>query len=193
MPIPDGFAQANFMYTGTAVPHGAEWTLGLDVAPFGGTAADVAAQLEIAYALAGLNANGGTGCNLTNIHVKFGPDATGPSADEAAAHNGSGGAPGPPNTAILVQKNTALGGKAGRGRLYFPSVPEANVDAGGVLGSGVIVAIQADFDTFLDAVRDALIFPVLLHGVSSPISTPTIIESFSVQSVVATQRRRLRP
>jgi len=193
MPIPVSYAQANFIYTGNAVPNGAQWTLGLDISASAGTPALVAADLETEYIASGIAANLSNDANLTSILVKFGPDATGPSAIEAANVLATGGTGGVPNTAFLVRKDTALGGKAGRGRMFLPSVPEASVLQSGVLNSGVVTALQADMDSFFAGLASQGLVPVLLHGDSSPLTTPTPITGFSVQSVVATQRRRLRP
>lgn len=192
MPIPAGFAQANFIYTGTSVPTGAEWTLGLELGISITDPEAAADALDVAYGLSGLAANLGTGCNLTSILVKFGPDATGPSHTETVSQVGAGGLAGPPNAAFLVNKVTLAGGRAGRGRFFMPCVPEANVDNAGVLGAGVVTAFQDDLNLFYSGVVDRDLFPTLLHGVGSPIPSPTSIIGFQLQAKVATQRRRLR-
>lgn len=96
------------------------------------------------------------------------------------------------NTAVLVRKNTALGGRRNRGRLYHPPilVNEANVNTLGVLSAAARDNIQAGFNIFLDAIDTALYKVNLYH--QSPPFTPTPVNSFSVQQLLATQRRRLR-
>jgi hypothetical protein len=193
MTIPVGYAQCNLMFTGTSVPHGAEVTFGLDISGGGGTPTLDAQAVESALSTAGLMANLANNVSITTIRVKWGPDNTGPSWDEAAALNGSGGSSVGPNTAFLVHKATAFGGHAGRGRMYLPGVPEASVDSPGTLAAGVASAINSDLTTFFNALTTAGIPMVLLHGDSSPLVTPTPVTGIQVATTVATQRRRLRP
>jgi hypothetical protein len=47
-------------------------------------------------------------------------------------------------------------------------------------------------DNFLADLGTALLIPVVLHGATSPLSTPTTILELNVDGVAATQRRRLR-
>lgn len=192
MPIPIGYQQANFIYSGPAVPTGAQWTLGLTTSTSFPTVAQTAAELDAVYGASGLENYLANDVNLTAILVKEGPDATGPSALEPSAQNSSGGVGAPPNTAYLVHKNTDFGGRAGRGRLYLPGVVEASTDDDGSIGATQISNIQTAMNNMLaDLIADDLI-PVLLHGDDSPLTTPSPITSFTMDSRIATQRRRLR-
>jgi len=96
------------------------------------------------------------------------------------------------NTAHLVRKFTAEGGRRGRGRMYVPTPTETNVNAIGVLLAAYITSRQAELVAMQTALAahadvDGL---ALLHD-SAPF-TPTPITSLVLQQVVATQRRRLR-
>lgn len=193
MTIPVGFCQVNFIFTGASLPHGAQLTLGVDNSAVSADPAVIAADFEGYWITSGLSANLSTGSDLTSILVKCGPDATGPSAVEPANIVGTGGTAGVPNTAFLVQKQTALGGKAGRGRWYLPGVPEASVSQGGALTGGIATAIQSDLDSFQATYEGPGYIGVVLHEPGSPLSTPTPITSFAISTTVATQRRRLRP
>lgn len=104
----------------------------------------------------------------------------------------------PQNTAVLIRKNTARGGRQGKGRLYFPGVPEGNVDNIGNIASATRALWQGAADSFLfnlqntgepgEGMDDPMI-PLLLHN---DLDDPDVITSLTVMPVVATQRRRLR-
>lgn len=192
MPIPTGYAQANLIFGNAAAPEGAEVTLGLDISAFGGTiteAGEAVGDAFVAEILPLLTDQ----VQLQGVLVKYGPDATGPSTLVPYANTGSVTTAGaPPNVAFLIHKETALGGRAGRGRMYLPGVAEAKVSVSGTLEGATKADLDGGFDDFGTALATALLTPVLLHGVGSPVSTPTPITQFTADSKVATQRRRLR-
>jgi len=190
--IPTGCAQVNFIYTGASVPTGAQWTLGLDISGFIGDPAAVGAAISTNYTESNFDAQTGANCDLTGILVKFGPNATGPSALVAANEGGVGGGDSIPNIAALAHKNTEDGGHAGRGRTYFPGVQESSVVDGGALVAAYRTALQTCFDTFYDKCVADELFPVLLHGENSPLSIPSAMLGWTVDATAATQRRRLR-
>lgn len=190
--IPVGYAQANFRFTGVPLPTGAEVTLGLDVGLYSGGPDDVAEDLEIQWNSAEMFNFYATTVSLSEIAVKFGPESTGPSAARTVTSPGTQPTPPPPNTCTLITKNTAFGGRAGRGRMYLPTCGEGDISADGLLGSSFVTGRQTDIDNFGAGLALALLTPVVLHGAGSPITTPSPITSFTVQNKVATQRRRLR-
>lgn len=193
MVIPAGFAQVNFIHTGSSVPTGAEWTLGISLPNTATDPAVVADDISAIWLASGLRGLMTTGVVLATILVKFGPDATGASAEETVNLSGNIGSPGiQPGTALLVKKLTLVGGRAGRGRLYFPGLPEGDVESDGRIGVDYLAAAQSAFSAFRVAMNTALLTPVVLHSALSPLSTPTPITQFSVQPLAATQRRRLR-
>lgn len=190
--IPTNYAQVNFIYTGAAVPTGAEWTLGLFVQAFSGTVADAGTAIDSIYGASGIEGILASNVNLSGILVKFGPDATGPSALEPSAQASSGGGAAAPNVSFLVHKNTALGGRAGRGRAFIPGVPESVVDQAGEIAGATVTAMNGGLADFFADLATADLPAYLLHGEDSPITTPTVITSFACDTVAATQRRRLR-
>lgn len=102
----------------------------------------------------------------------------------------------PQNVAVLVHKRSSFTGRTGRGRLYHPTVFEGDVDALGVLSSGALADYQARFTAFLaDAnSRVGVDFLVILHdslGAGAALD-PRQITALTVDTRVATQRRRLR-
>lgn len=192
MIIPVGFAQVNLVFTGSALPEGAEVTFGVDNTVASITAGGIAGLFDGIYDASGIRANLSTGVNMTEIRVKLGPNATGPTAEEAAGGTGTGGTPGLPNAAWLCTKVTALGGRAAKGRMFFPGIPEASVGGDGQIDSGAVVAMQADVQAFLAGCEAADLAMVLLHSAGSPISTPTPVTSLHIETLAATQRRRMR-
>ena len=190
--IPDGYGQVNFFHGGPQNPEGAEWTLGIEVLAYSGDPSDAADDI-IANWTANLQDQTCADTTLLGVLVKFGPAETGPSAFVAASVQGTGGTVGTsPQVSYLVHKNTSFGGRAGRGRMFMPGVREDDVEPGG----GITSARRTSLNNALVDFRSALIADnlagVLLHGAGSPLSSPTAIDSFSVDARCATQRRRNR-
>lgn len=192
MLIPDGYAQANLRFTGGSAPSGAQIVLGVDVRGTTDSPSEVAQTLYEAYAIGPLTVSVNT-LILAAVDVKFGPTLTGPSGTFTGATTGTLAVTGiQPGTALLVDKNTAAGGRSGRGRVFMPGVTEADVDASGNVGAAYRSAAQAQWFEFGTGMTAAGIPLVVLHSAGAPITTPTPITSFSVQARVATQRKRLR-
>lgn len=99
----------------------------------------------------------------------------------------------PNNTAFLVRKVTAQGGRRGRGRMYWPGVPEGDVGPTGVLTSGAL----NDLGTACNLLKSNLeallsVDGLVLFHETAPF-TPTPITDLLHMPRVATQRRRMRP
>lgn len=118
---------------------------------------------------------------------------------EQAVQGGNSAGTVPQNTAYLIRKRTDLAGRRGRGRMYWPGVPEANVDH---LGNISPLSLTA-WETILDDWHEELTMgqgfrlypPVVLHR-SEGIGTeppPTPVQRFVMDPRAATQRRRMRP
>lgn len=103
----------------------------------------------------------------------------------------------PQNSAFLVHKRTPYAGHRGRGRIYIPGVPEAAVDNVGNVGSATLSAWNTPLASFVAAVtaESTLTGLVVLHSTSIHSTTPApyYITSLSMDPLLATQRRRLRP
>nr|CRY96175.1 hypothetical protein [uncultured prokaryote] len=95
------------------------------------------------------------------------------------------------NSAVLVRKNTSSGGRANRGRLFSPpfALIESKVSQSGVIATADRDAIQSHWAQFLTNLETAGYQMVILH--SNPLMPPTTVISLTVDSVIATQRRRL--
>lgn len=96
----------------------------------------------------------------------------------------------PPNTAALVSLSSGLVGRSNRGRIYMPGVVgEAEVSATGTIEASALTSLQGVINYLGAALGDVSASLVILHSATSD---PTLVTSAQVQSVVATQRRRLR-
>jgi hypothetical protein len=99
----------------------------------------------------------------------------------------------PMNCSLIVQKNTALGGRRNRGRMFIPPIilNDGAVDVAGNIAPGPLATIQGNFNDWYAALVAADWEPALFHqGAGAPV--PTAITSFTVQSLIGTQRRRMR-
>lgn len=207
MTIPVSFAQVTHEFTGSQLPHGAAVVYGVS------NDLDHSAEEVAAVAVASFNLimpQLSAGITLVNTRAKLGPDETGPSFEETSAFVGgvavaSGLAP---NSAYLCTKNTAIGGRRGKGRMFIPGVSETVVDPNGNLTGAFQTALQALVTDFFEslAINDNPM--VLLHGpttewvlvdgqprrvpVAGAIPAPDDVVSLDLQATVGTQRRRLR-
>lgn len=193
MTIPSGFAQVNLLFTGAALPTGAEMTFavepGGDVLSPGVACTVVSAAWNDAHLIAEYVND----VTLSTIRVKFGPDDTGPFAELGVAYTGQQvDDPLPPNVAVLVHKRTLSGGRSGRGRMYFPGAAEQDVGPGGALVPLKVTNMTAALDNFRANLANNDLPMVLLHRPGAPLSTPTPVVGLDVAPLAATQRRRLR-
>lgn len=102
----------------------------------------------------------------------------------------------PVNVAILVKKNTSMGGRFNRGRMYLPpySMAEGSISKLGVLDPTQKADLQDRCDAFYGILEaDVDVDMRLLHypRTADPTPDPTPLTSLIVDNIVATQRRRL--
>lgn len=190
MIIPTGFAQCNLFFTGFAMPRGGQVTIGVEVNPGDGTALALAegvgqAWVENILPLQSLN------ITLNKVLCKKGPNETGASAEAPF------GLPGgvaesslEPQCALLVAKQTALGGRSQRGRMFVPGISDLQYGSDGQFTADNIATFNAAFQQFLDDLEALEIPAVLLHNAEG--LDPTPITSMPIQLTVSTQRRRIR-
>lgn len=98
----------------------------------------------------------------------------------------------PPNSAVLLQKNTGVGGRRNKGRMYVPPVwpNETAISGRGLLLPADQATLATRWNQFRTAMTTAGLPWVLFH--SEVPFTPTPITSLSVGLQLATQRRRMR-
>jgi hypothetical protein len=194
---PEGFYEAVFRFQRVGGVRVSTWTLGIDGVGIGAGAPTTLADMLYGFGSdpGGPYAAGAMVGNWQFIGVTCTyMSPTGPIVGE---HNetttgAAVGAPLVPNCALLIKKTTASGGRRNRGRMYVPPVwpPETKVDGDGTIDSAEVATLQSQYDPFFDDLIGADLVPVLFHT-ESPF-TPTPITGFQVQSLMATQRRRLR-
>lgn len=188
MIIPEGYAQISLEFSGVIYDHNPFVTFGVQNVLVDG-AAEIASSVEVACKSLVENFCHTT-TQLIGIHVKKGPNSTGAAASRSVSQAGTvGGTAGYSNTAYLVEKQTALGGRQGRGRMFIPGVSDSIVDPGGLLTPANIVLFDAELESFLDSLDLASLPMVLLHNNAL---TPTPVSGMQVDPKAATQRRRMR-
>ncbi len=209
-PIPDGYAVASLKWLAAGDQQPMICTLGLDVVSASSpTPSEVANLVSTAWLSAWAITTLSSLYTFIGTEVTFGPQpGEGPSAEDVRASVGTlAASPLTSNTALLVKKLTALGGRRNRGRMYLPGgyVGEVDVDQNGfitVANTAILQARMANFYSNL-VVPAPTLQPVILHqgerlnpGVRpaafGPAPPPTPMTSFSVQRQVGTQRRRMR-
>lgn len=190
MNIPTGFAQVNLQWTGTGTPTGAEVVFGVNQ-DFGMGPADVCTAVEAAIEASDIDEVWSANATLSNIHVKLGPNTTGPAADLGVSFVGlNGGNTGYAGASLLVHKITATGGRKGRGRMFIPAIPEGDIAIGGNIEVAPLATAVTQFDAFLAALTTELVPMVLLHN--DPGDAPDDVTALLVDSKAATQRNRQR-
>lgn len=189
MIIPVTYAQVNVIWIGDAVPTGAQVAFGVNAAVLSDPDA-IADAVKGVFTDVTIADTFASECTIDGLLVKLGPNASGRSSLTNTLINGafSSGA-GNPASSTLVRKNTAHGGRHGRGRMYWPALPEAYILPGGQVSSDAVTALQSIFDDFLAGLEAADVGMVLLHADST---TPYPVTSLTVESRVANQRRRNR-
>jgi hypothetical protein len=190
MIIPVGFAEVSFVWVGTGLPTGAMCSFGIenDTDAPAATIADVARTHYDTH----IQPVCPVDITLLEVQAKKGPNATGADATLNAGLVGGGDiTPVIPNMAALVKKNTNLGGRRGRGRMYLPFVTEGMHTSGGVLDPAAVTNLTDQMEDFRNAMETSALPLVLLHADQINFA-PTTITSLAAQGVAATQRRRLR-
>jgi hypothetical protein len=207
--IPVGFAQVTHIFDGANLPNGGAIVYGIqnDASLDATAVAAICGDLFHDTLLTQLTAD----VSLVRTDVKLGPNETGTigsSTAGAGAGSQSNNSMGP-NTAILVTKSSAIGGRRGRGRMFLPGVDSDSVDDTGNLLTAFLSDTQDQADLFLEGLNSNDVGMHLLHDFaytwvindngqprrvpsSTPPPFPNVVTALTVQSLVATQRRRLR-
>jgi len=136
------------------------------------------------------------GYQQLGVVLRVGQDGADPvvfQSSSAATAGGSGSTPPAQNTAVLVKKVTALGGRRNRGRMFIPGfVGEADITPAGVITPATVTARQTSCTTWKNGIDSiaGVGQMVVLHS-EGPFA-PTDVVGLIVDGIVATQRKRLR-
>lgn len=198
--IPPGYAQISILMTQTGDPEPYVITFGIEVAEPPLTADN----LEAIMALwdTGPGTQQAPTINFAQINAVVGNDGDPtiinvPTPGRSASGSGVGATQ---NVAYLVHKNSALGGRRHKGRMFVPGVLEGTVDTVGVVADATLTNWQTQLNSFFTNLDNTGPDPenvenmVILHSTSELSATPppTVVTSLSIDRLVATQRRRLR-
>lgn len=199
--IPPGFAQAVFSHTLAGDSEPIVCTVGLDVSDAGGdfeTAANTAFTNWADNILPSISNQ----YQLTVVTLYVGQDGGPPTVVDSTEDSAVGGlsnAALPQNCAYLVRKRTDAAGRRGRGRFYIPGVPEGEVSPIGALSASYRDGMTTSAESFRLAMAGGIPSPslplVVLHR-SEGIGTepaPTPITQLVCETIIGTQRRRMRP
>ena len=198
--IPQDYAQATLNFRHDDASRDMSVVLGLSAV--GADAAEVFETVETAW-FTELAPQTDSNVRLTSVAVRIGP-STGPfpglSVEFASLASGTdSGTYLPPNVGLLVRKFSVFGGRANRGRNFWPSMLEnTDIDELGVIGPVALGTLQTAFVAFFGLLASgngggtALCPAVILHDEDSPADDPVLVSAVSVDGQIATQRRRLR-
>lgn len=199
--IPTGYAQVALVLKHDLDPDPWMVTFGLDITGVDETSGSVPAKIIEAYTDS-ISTSMSNAVTLTEVRFTIGNTGGDPVivVTPAGVPGTISGAMLPQNCAILVAKNSAVGGRKNRGRFYWPGMLlESGVNAVGAIDSALVVDYATVFSSFLLGVETAStvggdLVPatpmVILHN--DAVTDPTAVDSLSVRSTIATQRRRLR-
>lgn len=185
--IPVGFGQITHVFAGGAVPLGAVITYGIEM-----TALDplLACQEAAAQYSTHIRPHVNNSVTVVQTRLKMGPVEDGPTFEvNHNAEGALGGEPEPPQVAYLCKKQTAMGGRKNRGRFYLPGVETSKVGPNGHVDPTFHTALGNALASFLEDLEAGGAQMHILHGDAT---APTPVTNLALDSIVATQRRRLR-
>lgn len=205
--IPSDYGNARLKFTCTGVPRVMGTSIGVFVN--GGASADVAEFVGDSFETNVIQGGTRLGNSWTFIGVDFYYTLS-PGVvilyEYVTSLPGTQGSPNlPPNCALLVQKRTAFTGRDNRGRGFYPAgmLVESEVTDAGTITGPVMAGMTADFASWLGDFDPTSYEACLLHQFGSYVNSegetvsvasqiPTPITALVPQSLIATQRRRLR-
>lgn len=190
MPIPVGFGQVSYVFSGDAAgPGGCMVTLGLDV-PSGVAPLDLASDYQDAFVQNIMPALSND-VTLTEVRLRISV------AEGEVVQSLFGNFPGqdgseasPPSVAWPVTKFSQFGGRANRGRWFLPGIPEDITEPSGAIQPAAITAFNEQLADYLEQMTSGDTGLVILH--QSELAAPTPIVALLSGSLVFTRGSRLR-
>jgi len=189
----NAFARVTHRMTGPGLRYPAEVTYAVSLdGPGSQTVASVLGSQFNTHVMPRLS----DGILHSSTTLKVGPDEDGPSYVSTANQlGGRAGTAASCNVSWLVHKNSTLGGRRGKGRLYLPGVMEADVGSDGDMLDAQVTLMQTAMDAWYAGINgvSSVGTYVLEHapGISAE-PLPTAVLSLTVDGHAATQRRRMR-
>lgn len=181
--IPAGYAECSFIHRNNGTLQPAVCTLAVDTDDFAelNTVGDkwrdlMLAEMNNSFTYVGFSARVTAGTSVTTSY------------NTAGAGGGSGTSP---QVSYLYRKNTIHPGREGHGRMYYPGCDETSVGSEGQVASGKVTGLNNQIAAFRAAL--ALIGGgVSIYLLHNSATAPYAISTMSAETVVATQRRRLK-
>lgn len=191
--IPPGFAAFSEEIIHAGSGRSAFVTGGVDVSSFAGDFQEAANAVHGAFGA--WQGNLTSNASFIAAHLRVGQDGGDPvvvDSNSAPIVGTLAGAVQSANSAVLVTKQTALGGRKGRGRWFFPwAVTENNVDPLGVIDAEHVAGLQTTATNTLASFVTNGCDLVLLHADVVGAPAPTPVTSLSISALIGSQRRRL--
>lgn len=174
-------------------------TLGIDPTAYSGDFNAAVAHFGLSF-WSVFQASFGDGYTLERALFYVGQDGTTATAvyEEVIGTDGGAGTDRlPQNCALLVRKSSGVPGRRNKGRFYVPGIlGESVVGDTGVISGAVVTSLQTKFDDWMDELTipgagyTAALTPEIFHSTGD--QTPTPVTELQVESLIATQRQRLR-
>jgi hypothetical protein len=199
--IPAGYGAVGIELRGAGDPDSWYVTFGVDLRDAGGDIEGALNNIDFAWESNWMG-NFNESTTFVATHISVGQDANDPLI--VTKNNGGTGSGNsaklPQNCALLVSKNSGVGGRRNRGRFFVPAVlNEGGVSNVGVIDSTLLNGFQDVCDEFWSQLAEptavgATPTPmVILHnGSGVGVPAPTTVLSLTADPTISTQRRRLR-
>lgn len=198
--IPVGFAQVTVPLRQANVVRAAVITYGIDIDAWTGSFSDLANWMTLDFDFAwGSTLDSSVTIGPSTVTIgQDGTDNITVPGDVIATGNSDYTSP-PPNVAVLVRKNTLLGGRRNRGRIYIPwAVNRLSIGETGIIDAAAVTDRQTDAGQWMTALDgthggNGPTPMVILHSSGqTTVPPPTDVSGLVVEARVATQRRRNR-
>lgn len=197
--VPEDYSLVTMVFNCAGVAKDITWSFGLGDRPLSDPAADAAAVASCFRAGGGVGSPGpyhednmSDAWTFTRVEVSK-MTSTGPLVG-VAVQNLQGDAtllPVPINCSMLLTKTTALGGRKYKGRAYLPPLypGEDVISHNGSINQAFVDNLNDWYGNAYTELDGSALPPYLFH---SGAEAPTLIAGWSVSTLIATQRRRLR-
>lgn len=191
--IPPGYAECSMEFWLAGYLRPAVITQGFKITGSVGSSYNVADQFDLAFANS-FKALFDSNVTMRNAKAVIGQDGSDPIVQVSTTQTAgtSSRESTAPALALMVTKNTNLGGRKHRGRNYMPwALADSDVAENGAVNPTRLTSWAAALDEYMDYIigptTDLLDEPVILH--TDP-TVPTPVTSFTPNPAIRTQRRR---
>lgn len=191
--IPPGYAECSMEFWLAGYLRPAVITQGFKINGSVGSSYNVADQFDLAFA-GSFKALFDSNVTMRNAKAVIGQDGSDPIVQISTTQTAGTSAreSTAPALALMVTKNTNLGGRKNRGRNYMPwALADSDVAENGAVNPTRLTSWAAALDEYYDFIigptTDLLDEPVILH--TDP-TVPTPVTSFTPNPAIRTQRRR---